>query len=164
MRQGAGVFSSTRFPRRRLPEARSSSGARRRARGVPRLLLTYNGLAAGACGGGGSGGGGGSPTGPSGTPGPSGATITIANGAVSPEEVTVNVGQSVTFANNDGRARAMMSDPHPTHTDCPAINVVGNLQPGQSRLTNSFTIARTCGYHDHNDPDSASVRGRIIVR
>lgn len=109
--------------------------------------------------------GGGSPTGPSGgSPGPSGATITIANNAVSPGEVRITVGQSVTFVNNDNRPREISSDPHPVHTDCPAINASTPLQPGQTRVTTAFTAARTCGFHDHLDPDNAAVRGRIIIQ
>ena len=117
------------------------------------------------------GGGGGSPAGPGGgggagggAPGPSGATITIAGGRVTPSEVTISVGQSVTFVNNNGRSHDVSSDPHPVHTDCPAINAVGNLANNQTRLTNAFTSARTCGFHDHNDPDNASLRGRIVIR
>ena len=114
-----------------------------------------------ACGGGSSPA---APGGGAGTPSPSGATLTIANGRVTPAEVTITTGQSVTFVNNDGRTRNVSSDPHPSHTDCPAINAVGNLANGQSRQTNVFTGARTCGFHDHDDPDNANVRGRIIVR
>ena len=116
-----------------------------------------------ACG----GGGGGTPTTPgpgSGSPGPSGATITIANGRVTPGEVTINVGQSVTFTNNDGRVRNISSDPHPVHTDCPAINAVGNMNNGQTKLTNALTTARTCSFHDHDDPDNGNMKGRIIIR
>lgn len=100
----------------------------------------------------------------SGSPGPSGATITIANGAVSPQSVQIAVGQSVTFVNNDSRARQMTSNPHPVHTDCPPINAVGNIPAGQTRVTNAFTVARTCGFHDHNDPDNPGVRGSIEIR
>lgn len=113
--------------------------------------------------------GGNSPTAPgavggSGVPGTSGAMITIANGRVTPSDVTISVGQTVTFVNNDGRTRNVSSDPHPSHTDCPAINAVANLANGQSRQTNAFTAARTCGFHDHDDPGNTNVQGRIIVR
>lgn len=118
-----------------------------------------------ACGG---GGGGGSPTTPGGTgggtPGASGATITIGNGRVTPASVTISAGQSVTFVNNDGRGHNIASDPHPTHTDCPAINAVGNIINGQTRLTNALTTRRTCGFHDHDDPDNANFRGAIVVQ
>ncbi|HXG56257.1 MAG TPA: hypothetical protein VNJ03_12830 [Vicinamibacterales bacterium] len=115
------------------------------------------------------GGGGGSPTTPppaggGTTPGTSGATITIANGRVTPSEVTINVGQSVTFTNNDGRVRNISSDPHPAHTDCNAVNAVNNMNNGQTKLTSALTTARTCSFHDHDDPDNGNMKGRIIIR
>lgn len=118
-----------------------------------------------ACGGGGGGNGG--PTGPGtggGSPGPIGATITIANGQVSPRSVTISVGQSVNFVNNDGGVRNVSSDPHPVHTDCPAINAVGNISNGQSRATNALTTARVCGFHHHDDPDNNNFKGSIDIR
>jgi plastocyanin len=107
-------------------------------------------------GGGGGGGGGG------GQAGPIGATITIANGRVTPTAVTVTVGQSVNFVNNDGRSRNISSDPHPDHNQCPAVTV-GNLSNGQSRATSALTVIRTCGFHDHDDPDNGNLKGQVIV-
>ncbi len=105
------------------------------------------------------------PSGGSGGPGTSGATITIgANGVVSPSQVTIAVGQSVTFINNDSRVHDMASNPHPAHTDCPSMNAAGNLAPGQTKLTNAFTAARTCGFHDHGNPTDAGLQGNIIIQ
>ena len=108
----------------------------------------------------------GNPMNPSGPgPGPSGATITIGtNGAVSPAQVTISTGQSVTFVNNDSRAHTINSDPHPTHTRCPSINALGTLAAGQTKLTNAFTAAGSCGFHDHNEPDNAALKGTITVQ
>jgi plastocyanin len=117
-----------------------------------------------ACGG---GGGGQTPTGPGtggGSPGPSGATITIADGRVTPAQVTIAVGQSVTFVNNNGRVHDVTSNPHPVHTECPQINAVGSLGNGQSRPTNAFPASRSCGFHDHNDPDNTNLQGRINIQ
>jgi plastocyanin len=116
-----------------------------------------------ACGGGSSNPNNPGPSG--GSPGPSGATITIgANGAVSPSQVTINPGESVTFVNSDTRAHDMASDPHPAHSDCPAINVIGALPAGTTRLTNAFTTSRSCTFHDHNDPTNGALQGRITIR
>jgi plastocyanin len=124
-----------------------------------------------ACGGSsptspGGGGGGSAPVVRStGSVGAVGATITIgANGAVSPTQVTVAVGQSVTFTNNSSSSHDMESDPHPAHTDCPSIANVGLLQPGQSKTTFGFANAGSCGYHDHNNSDNNSLKGRIVVQ
>ena len=128
-----------------------------------RIACAAAALLVSACGGGGStptapsGGGGGTPT--------SGATITIgSNGAVSPAQVTINVGQSVTFVNNDRRTHDMASDPHPAHTDCLPMSPAGNLIPGATKSTNAFTSARTCGFHDHSNPDTAGLKGSIVIR
>jgi plastocyanin len=101
---------------------------------------------------------------PSGGPAPSSVTITISNNAVSPQNVTVAVGGRVTFVNSDTRAHEMNSDPHPDHTDCPALNQVGFLNPGQSRESGNLTTARTCGFHDHNQDSNAALRGRITIQ
>jgi plastocyanin len=103
--------------------------------------------------------------GPSGGPGPSGATITIgANGAISPTQVTVSVGQSVTFVNSHSAPHEMASDPHPAHTNCPSINAVGTINAGQTQLTNAFTAAGTCTFHDHREDTNANLRGTIRVQ
>jgi hypothetical protein len=111
-------------------------------------------------------GGGGGPTTPSGSgPGPSGATITIgSNGAVSPGSVSITSGQSVTVVNNDSRSHEIASDPHPAHTNCPAINALGVVGPGQTKLTNSFAATGSCGYHDHQDPSNGNLQGTITIR
>jgi hypothetical protein len=76
----------------------------------------------------------------------------------------VPVGGRVTFQNSDVRAHGMSSDPVQTHTDCPAINDVGTLAPGQSRSTGPLNVARTCGFHDHNNENDPAYKGLIIVR
>ena len=121
-----------------------------------------------ACGGG--DGGGGSPNAPSGptvsstgSVGAIGATITITSSGVSPSQVTVSVGQSIRFVNNDSRAHDMSSDPHPAHTACPSLNR-GSIAAGQTRDSNGFGNAGTCTYHDHNDDTNASLKGRITIQ
>lgn len=113
-------------------------------------------------------GGGSSPTAPdggggNGGPGPVGATITITASGVSPASVSISVGQSVTLVNNDTRTHEISSNPHPVHTDCPALNF-GSLGVGQSRTSNALTTARTCGYHDHLDPTNNLWQGQVTIR
>jgi plastocyanin len=106
-----------------------------------------------------SGGGGGG----GGNTGTIAATITITANGVSPSSVTVAPGSRVTFVNNDSRPHDMASDPHPAHTDCPAVNV-GFLQAGQSGTTQNLNTVRTCGFHDHNQPDVVSLQGTIRIQ
>jgi len=121
---------------------------------VPALAL----LALASCGGGSS------PSGPS--PGGSGTTITVTADGVNPAQTNVAQGSRVLFVNNDTRTHYMASDPHPEHTDCPEINSVGILQPGQSRETGNLNAVRTCGFHDHDNPPPGGQKwtGRITIR
>jgi plastocyanin len=119
-----------------------------------------------ACGGGSSNS---AVTSPSPTTPPAGGgigtpTITIANNTVSPKNISVTRGSQVTFVNNDNQSHDMVSDPHPVHTDCPEINQVGLLSPGQRRQTGLLNTTRTCGYHDHNRDMVASLQGTITIQ
>ena len=90
-------------------------------------------------------------------------TITISSSGVAPPEVRIPVGGRVTFLNNDSRPHAMSSDPIQVHTDCPPINDVGFVNPGQSRQTGAMNVKRTCGFHDHTNENDPIYKGRIIV-
>ena len=126
-------------------------------------------LTATACGGGSSS----TPTTPTPTPtpppttgpNPTTATITIGtDGRVSPASVTIAPGGRVTIINNHTQAHDMLSDPHPEHTQCPEINQIGFLTTGQSRTSGNFNTARTCGFHDHNLPENAGLKGTIVIQ
>ncbi len=121
----------------------------------------------GGCGGSStSSGSGGSPTTPATTLAPgSGPTITInASGVVEPKQLEIQVGSRVIFVNNDRVPHEMSSDPHPSHEICPPINEVSALAPGQSRQTGVFTVARSCGFHDHGQFENTSLQGTIVIR
>ena len=91
--------------------------------------------------------------------------ITIAaGGTIAPAELTVPPGTRVLFINNDSRRHDMTSDPHPDHDLCPEINLVGLLQTGQMRETGNLVAVRTCGFHDHENPDNRQLTGRIVIR
>jgi len=131
------------------------------------FLLAATALAAmclvAACGGndstgpsnGGSGGGGGG--GSTNT-----TTITITSAGVSPRDITVSAGSRVTFVNNDSQPHDMASNPHPEHTDCPAL--VAFATPGQSATTLNLNTVRTCGFHDHNQPSNTNLQGIIRIQ
>ncbi|MFI5177353.1 MAG: hypothetical protein ACHQO8_02255 [Vicinamibacterales bacterium] len=105
-----------------------------------------------------------SATSPSSTPPPvTTNTITITSSGVSPKSVQIAAGGRVLFVNNDTRSHNMASDPHPEHDQCPEINQVGFLSAGQSRETGNFVTARTCGFHDHDDPFTTSLQGQIVI-
>lgn len=122
------------------------------------LLITATAI---GCGGGGDGGG--SPIGPSPTPGGPGATITISDAGISATAVDISPGQQVEFVNSSSRNRTVFSTPHGLHNDCPAINDVATLAPGQRKMTGPLTAVRLCGFHDHDDPSNNAFRGTIRV-
>jgi hypothetical protein len=103
---------------------------------------------------------GGSPSGPT----DAAATITVTATGLTPTEVRVPAFSKVLFINNDVRPHDMNSDPITGHTDCPAINAVGTLAPGERRSTGTLAVPRTCGFHDHNNELDAAWKGRIIVQ
>jgi len=109
------------------------------------------------------GGGNSTPTTP--TPPSNPYTFTLTSSGVSPKELTVPLGTRVLFVNQDSRRHDIASDPHPEHTDCTEINL-GVLVTGQSRETLNLVTAKTCGFHDHENPPPTGTQwtGRIIVR
>jgi plastocyanin len=117
---------------------------------------------------------GGSPSSPSsvtivvrdgGTGGTNGATITITGSGVSPSAVTVAVGQTVTFVNNDNRSHEMASNPHPQHGSCPSMEAgLGTIAAGQTKVTHNFANAGSCGFHDHLDDSNGALKGTITVQ
>ncbi len=113
------------------------------------------------------GGGNSTPTTPTNPPNP--YTFTLTSGGVSPKELTVPPGTRVLFVNNDSRRHDMASDPHPEHSDCLELNSVGVLNSGQNQETGNLVVAKTCGFHDHDNPPlnpqlGNMWTGKIVVR
>ena len=84
--------------------------------------------------------------------------------AICPQAITVTRGGQLTIINQDSRSHDMTSDPHPSHTDCPELNQIGTLNTGQQRQSGNLNTARTCGMHDHSDPDRASLKATITIQ
>ena len=107
-----------------------------------------------------------SPTAPpdSSTPGPEGAVISITSSGLTPSVVTIAAGQSVTFVNSDSVAHEIASAPVPTYDECPSINRVGRLEPGQSTQTGALTDTRACGFVDLTKINDSRWEGTITVQ
>ena len=95
--------------------------------------------------------------------GPATPILTITDTGVSPNQIDLSNGQQVFVINESSRVHQLASNPHPIHTDCPPMNNPGALAPGESGLTGAFTSAGTCGWHDHLNPISDSLRGEVQV-
>jgi hypothetical protein len=109
-----------------------------------------------------------SPTGPSDGGGGGGTrvetdTITITSTGVSPRDIIIDSGMTVKFVNNDSGPHEPSSNPHPAHTDCPALNV-GTVAPGATGTSGPMPSGRTCGFHDHINFGTGSLQGSVQVR
>lgn len=118
--------------------------------------------------------GGGGPTAPTPVPVVFGVTISSSGlsltDLVAPSEAESNSPTRppdevfIRFTNIDSVAHDIRSDPHPAHTNCPALNVE-TVGPGQSVLTPVLNqcLAGTTqqSYHDETRPDDARFLGRI---
>jgi hypothetical protein len=105
------------------------------------------------------------PGGSSGVGGPTvqSLSLTITSGGLSAPTADLAVGGTVTITNSDSRSHDMDSDPHPVHTDCPALNL-GPIGPGTSRTSSAQNSARACGMHDHDNPGTQSLMRTIVIR
>ena len=61
--------------------------------------------------------------------------IVIGAEGLFPAEVRIKRFDQVTFTNNDTQPHSIVSDPVNVHTDCPPVNRVGLLNPGDSQTT-----------------------------
>src|SRR5262245_36791279 len=71
-----------------------------------------------------------------------GATVTITSSGVSSATPRIALGQRVRFTNNDSRPHEILTTPHNAHTDCPELNSIDLLQPGQSKDSNPLNTRR----------------------
>ena len=104
------------------------------------------------------------PTQPGPQPTPTGPTVTITSTGASPRTLDIPVGGRLTIINNDGVAHDMTSDPHPFHEDCPPLNDIGFLNPGERRTSGNLVDARVCGMHDHLRPLATSLQVRLTIK
>ena len=92
------------------------------------------------------------------------ATITIGPSGISPREVRIDAWGQVKFVNTDSEPHSIVSDPIDLHSQCPQLNQVGILQPGDSRVSGTLNLSGTCGFHDHLNKANDAWRGRIVVK
>jgi plastocyanin len=108
------------------------------------------------------GGGSGPTTGPESAPFE--PIVNVTARGFEPPNVVVAVGGRVRFQNFDDRPHVIASNPIETHTDCPPINEVGLLVPGQVKHTGQFPEPTTCTYHDELSEGRQLLTGSITIR
>lgn len=83
--------------------------------------------------------------------------VKVSSSGFSPQNITITVGESVTWINEDSENHQIQSAVHPTHQLYPPLNTVGLLKSGEKKSL-SFPEAGTYKYHDHLNPSfTASV-------
>ncbi|MDD4318961.1 MAG: cupredoxin domain-containing protein [Candidatus Peribacteraceae bacterium] len=87
------------------------------------------------------------------------ATVTLTDAGFSPSELRIQAGATVRFRNDSSGLMRIVSDPHPAHTDFPALDALQNYNPGESFY---FTFAQqgTWGYHNETTPTTG---GTVVV-
>ncbi len=77
--------------------------------------------------------------------------VKITSSGFSPQNITIAVGESVTWINEDTENYQIQSAVHPTHQLYPPLNTVGLLKSGEKKSL-SFPDPGTYKYHDHLNP------------
>ena len=95
---------------------------------------------------------------------PTEIVINVTATGFKPKDAVLAVGGRARFENIDDRLHSISSNPLATHADCPPINEVGLLVPGQSKMTGVLTEAKICGYHDSASEGMTLLSGSITVR
>lgn len=84
--------------------------------------------------------------------------ITVTKNGFAPQTLKIKAGTKVTFVNNSGSAISVNSNPHPTHTLFPFLNI-GVINDGASASV-TFDKTGTYTYHNHLNP---SQTGEVVV-
>lgn len=87
-----------------------------------------------------------------------GATVTVTKDGFQPKEITIKVGEKVTWVNKSGEEVSINSAVHPTHLVYPPLNL-GSVADGAS-VSLVFPKAGTYKYHNHLNP---SQFGTVVV-
>mgnify|MGYP003394341371 CR=1 FL=1 len=84
--------------------------------------------------------------------------VSITAAGFSPKDITVKVGESITWTNDDSANHTVSSNPHPTHTLYPMLNL-GMIKPAATKSV-MIEKAGKYTYHDHLNPSNT---GSITV-
>ena len=85
--------------------------------------------------------------------------VTLTQNGFSPSTFTIKAGATVTWTNKSGGSAILNSNPHPTHTAYPPLNL-GSF-PNGGTLSLTFDKPGSYGYHNHLNPGQT---GTIAVQ
>ncbi len=88
--------------------------------------------------------------------------LTYANGKLSTNNITLALGDTVTFVNNEDTLHWPASDLHPIHNICPGFDSLHGLVNGE-KYSFTFSVLKVCPFHDHLHASKSAYSGKIIV-
>ncbi|MBI4991622.1 MAG: hypothetical protein HZB99_00170 [Candidatus Harrisonbacteria bacterium] len=92
-------------------------------------------------------------------------TVAIKNNRFVPDRLEIKVNDSVRWVNEGETLHWVASDPHPTHTNEPGLDALGELQKGEFYI-HQFKTPGIFSYHDHAAKlqELEAAQGIIIVK
>ena len=87
-------------------------------------------------------------------------SIEISKDGFSPDVLTVSVGTTVTWINNDTEAHWIVSDPHPTHSVLPELNSKKGLLLSE---TYQFIFDKKGNFYYHDELNT-TMTGKVVVQ
>ena len=102
-----------------------------------------------------------------GTPLVADRVITITRQGVTPRILVVAPGEQITVRNADTVPHQIFSGPYLERSACPALNQIGYLAPGETRLSGNLTVSGVCPFLDDVRPGqqlNRDFQGFVIVK
>jgi plastocyanin len=91
--------------------------------------------------------------------------VSIESSGFTPKLITITVGDTVRWVNNNSKLHWPASDPHPTHTGLSDFDPFADLLPGET-FSYTFKTGGAFSYHDHTQAvveDVATLTGVVRV-
>jgi hypothetical protein len=89
--------------------------------------------------------------------------VSITAGGVKPQVLHVDYPVTVTFKNADAVPHRLESAPETIWDNCPEMNAVGTLKPGQSQAVAFSEKDAVCAYQDAGQPTNTAFQGYIAI-
>lgn len=83
-------------------------------------------------------------------------TVNYSDSGFTPNNITVKVGETVTWSNQSSATMWVASNPHPTHTDLLGFDELASADRGGT-YSYTFTKVGNWGYHNHLSPSDKGV-------
>ena len=89
--------------------------------------------------------------------------VSITAGGFVPQVLHVDYPVTVTFTNADSAPHTLESAPELNWDNCPEMNTVGTLQPGQSKAVPFSEKDAVCAFHDAALRANTAFQGYIAI-